>query len=62
MTTLTNRLHSITRSLSRSARAESWIAGATFCDGCAQVCTASCRSAARLERSRTTALALSPIR
>jgi hypothetical protein len=28
----------------------------SFCDGCATVCTAECRAAARYDRVRTTAL------
>lgn len=30
--------------------------GVTFCDSCGQVCTADCRTDARYERTRTTAL------
>ncbi len=62
MTSLTRRLHTITSSVSRGARVNAWTAGTTFCDGCGQVCTADCRSAARLERARSHALLLAPIR
>jgi uncharacterized cysteine cluster protein YcgN (CxxCxxCC family) len=34
----------------------------SFCDGCGQVCTAGCRSAARYDRVRTAALAQHVIR
>jgi hypothetical protein len=32
------------------------VRGVEFCEACAQVCTAECRSQARLDRSRTLAL------
>jgi hypothetical protein len=62
MTTLTRRLSTITSALSRRGGVNARTAGTTFCDGCGQVCTPDCRSAARLERARTSALRLSPIR
>ncbi len=34
----------------------------SFCDGCAQVCTAECRAAARYDRVRTATLAQHVIR
>jgi hypothetical protein len=36
-------------------RAAAVLRGVTFCEGCAEVCTAECRSAARLDRARTAA-------
>jgi len=60
--TLTAGSLSRTGSLSRAAGRRAAVAGTTFCDGCAQVCTADCRSAARVEGARTRALAMAPIR
>jgi hypothetical protein len=62
MTTLTRRLSTITTALSRRGSVSAWTAGTTFCDGCGQVCTRDCRSAARLDRARTTALHFFPAR
>lgn len=61
MTIIARHLHTLTTSLSRAAGMRAATAGTTFCDGCAQVCTADCRSTARIEQARTRALLFAPI-
>jgi hypothetical protein len=36
-------------------RAAAVLRGVTYCEGCAQVCTAACRADARRDRARTAA-------